>query len=251
MGHRRGRARLRQSAELQVTASKFRDAIVYPGETFALEMALCWLYQMKYQEQDSPPSSATVGRRQGVVRSHCDVLPLGKCDTATLGEVSPIFQDWLEHNAPGDPWWDEINFGRRLDKVPPASLVAGWYDLFLPAQVGDYEALRSAGRAARLTIGPWTHTSPGLFAETVRDGPDWWEERLGEHPGREPRAPVRVYVMGSRPGRTSPCGRRRGRPSAGTWGAGARSARTRRGRAHPTVTTTTRTTRHRRWAAPR
>jgi putative CocE/NonD family hydrolase len=117
---------------------------------------------------------------------------------AAIGQASPPFQDWLEHSTPGDPWWDPVDFGRRLDKVPPASLVGGWYDLFLPAQVADYEALRRAGRTARLTIGPWTHASPGLFAETVRDGPEWFDEQLGHRADREPRAPVRVYVMGSR-----------------------------------------------------
>ena len=90
---------------------------------------------------------------------------------AAIGQTAPPYQDWLEHSRPGDPWWDGIDFGRRLERVPPASLVGGWYDLFLPAQVADYEALRRAGRPARLTVGPWTHASPGLFGETVRDGP--------------------------------------------------------------------------------
>jgi putative CocE/NonD family hydrolase len=186
-----------KALNLQVTASKFRDAIVYPGESFALEMALCWLYQMKYQES----GLATVVRKQlgakRVVARAADLLPLGKCDTATLGEVSPAFQDWLEHNVPGDPWWDEMDFGRRREKVPPSSFVAGWYDLFLPGQVADYEALRRAGVSARITIGPWTHASPGLFGEGVRDGLDWFDMQLQESPATEPRAPVRVYVMGS------------------------------------------------------
>jgi hypothetical protein len=186
-----------KALNLQVTASKFGDAIVYPGGSFALEMALCWLYQMKYQES----GLGTIVRKQlganRVLSRTADLLPLGTCDTATLGEISPVFQDWLEHNVPGDPWWDEVEFGRRLDKVPPSSLVGGWYDLFLPGQVADYEALRRAGRSARITIGPWRHSSPGLFGEGIRDGLDWFNRQLGERRGKEPRAPVRVYVMGS------------------------------------------------------
>jgi uncharacterized protein len=187
-----------KALNLQVTASKFGDAIVYPGGSFALEMALCWLYQMKYQES----GLGTVVRRQlganRVLSRTADVLPLGTCDTATLGEISPVFQDWLEHNVPGDPWWEEVEFGRRLERVPPSSLVAGWYDLFLPGQVADYEALRRAGRSARITIGPWRHSSPGLFGEGIRDGLDWFNRQLGERRGKEPRAPVRLYVMGSK-----------------------------------------------------
>jgi putative CocE/NonD family hydrolase len=133
-----------------------------------------------------------------VVKAAVDVLPLGKGDVAAVGETVPAYQDWLEHTAPGDPWWEEINFAKRRDKVPPSSFVGGWYDMFLPGQVGDYEALLRAGRVARLTIGPWTHTSPGLFGESVRDGLDWYDNQLGERWGKEPRAPVRVFVMGSR-----------------------------------------------------
>jgi len=187
-----------KALSLQVTAAKFRDAVIYPGGSFALEMALSWLYQMKYQEAGFP----TVVRKQlganRIVSRTADVLPLGKCDAATLGETSPTFQDWLEHDRPGDPWWDEVDFGRRLEAVPPSSFVAGWYDLFLPEQVADYEALCRAGGSARITIGPWTHSSPGLFGEGIRDGFDWYNVQLGERSGREPRAPVRVYVMGSK-----------------------------------------------------
>ena len=182
---------------LQITASNIRDAIVYPGGSFALEMSLTWLHQLEHQELGWRTVVRTQLRSAKVLAAAADVLPLGKCDVAAIGQSSQPYQDWLEHSTPGDPWWDGIDFGQRLEKVPPASLVGGWYDLFLPAQVADYEALRRAGRTARLTIGPWTHASPGLFAETVRDGPEWFEEQLGDRAGRESRAPVRVFVMGS------------------------------------------------------
>lgn len=187
-----------KALSLQVTSSNFRDTIVYPGGSFALEMALSWLYQVKYQER----GVATIVRKQlganRVISRTADMMPLGKCDTAMLGEVSPTYQNWLEHNAPGDPWWDDVDFGDRFDKVPPASFVGGWYDLFLPGQIADYEELRRAGRSARITIGPWTHSSPGLFGEGVRDGLDWFNKQLSERRGKEPRAPVRVFVMGSK-----------------------------------------------------
>jgi len=182
---------------LQVTASYFRDAVVFPGGSFSLETAVTWLSQLHHQE--GPWSSVLWAQASGekAIRSACGVLPVGVCDVAAIGEAVPFFREWLDHAEPGDPWWQPVDFGRRLDSVPPASLIAGWYDLFLPAQVADYEALRRAGRTARLTIGPWTHASPGLFAESVRDGPVWWAEQLGSSPVPEPRAPVRVFVMGS------------------------------------------------------
>jgi hypothetical protein len=187
-----------KALDLQVTSSDFRNAIVYPGGSFALEMALSWVYQIKHQELSLGTIVRTQIRATKVLARATNELPLGKADIAALGEVSPHFQDWLEHSTPGDPWWEDLDFGQQFDKVPPASLVAGWYDLFLPGQIADYGALRRAGRSARITIGPWTHVSPGLFGEGIRDGLDWFDKQLGERRGKEPRAPVRVYVMGSK-----------------------------------------------------
>ena len=187
-----------KALSLQVTASNFRDSVVYPGGAFALETAMAWLHQVRHQELGWRAVLRGQLRGARVVSTSSDVLPIGKSDTAAIGEPMSFYQDWLAHDAPDDPWWDGVDFGRRLEKVPPASFIGGWYDLFLQAQVADYEALRRAGRTARLTIGPWTHTSPALFAETVRDGPRWFDAQLGERRGRPPRAPVRVFVMGSR-----------------------------------------------------
>ena len=187
-----------RALSLQVTAANFRDSVVFPGGAFALETGLAWLHEIKNQELGWRTVLRTHLRGARVVSTASAVLPLGKCDAAAIGEPMAFYQDWLEHSAPGDPWWDTVDFGRRLEKVPPSSFIGGWYDLFLKAQVDDYEALRRAGRTARLTIGPWTHASPGLFAETVRDGPRWFDSQLGPDPGERQDAPVRLFVMGSR-----------------------------------------------------
>ena len=186
-----------RALSLQVTAANFRDSVVFPGGAFALETGLAWLHEIKNQELGWRTVLRTHLRGARVVSTASAVLPLGKCDAAAIGEPMAFYQDWLEHSAPGDPWWDAVDFGRRLEKVPPSSFIGGWYDLFLKAQVDDYEALRRAGRTARLTIGPWTHASPGLFAETVRDGPRWFDSQLGPDPGGAPGragAPLRHGV---------------------------------------------------------
>jgi putative CocE/NonD family hydrolase len=187
-----------RALSLQVTAANFRDSVVFPGGAFALETGLAWLHEIKNQELGWRTVLRSLLDGPKVVRASSEVLPLGKCDSAAIGEPMPFFQEWLRHATPGDGWWDEVDFGRRLDNVPPASFIGGWYDLFLRAQVDDYQALRHAGRPARLTIGPWTHGSPGLFAETVRDGPQWFDSQLGAVQAGRDEAPVRLFVMGSR-----------------------------------------------------
>ena len=124
-----------------------------------------------------------------------------KCDTAAIGEPMRLLPGLARaQRARATPGGTRSTSGAGWSKVPPASFVGGWYDLFLPAQVDDYEALRRAGRTARLTIGPWTHASPGLFAETVRDGPRVVRRANSGTAGHAPSAgaPVRLFVMGSR-----------------------------------------------------
>jgi len=180
-----------------VTASNFRDAVFYPGDAFALETMLSWVYQVEHQELRPRRVLWSMARSWRILRPAYGVLPLSNADRAAVGRHIGFFADWLAHEAPGDPWWEPIDFSRSLDSSPPASLVGGWYDIFLPGQLADFLALRAAGRPVRLTIGPWTHASPGGMAESVRDGLDWFDEHLRGWPSRR-AAPVRVFVMGSR-----------------------------------------------------
>jgi uncharacterized protein len=137
---------------------------------------------------------ATAG---AIVRKAAMSVPVGSSDQRALGHRVAWFQEWIAHDQPGDPWWDPIDFSRNVANAPPASLVGGWYDIFLPWQVADYEALHAAGRTARLTIGPWTHAAPGGMAAAVRDGIDWFDTHLaGRPPTRQ--APVRLFIMGAR-----------------------------------------------------
>jgi uncharacterized protein len=182
---------------LSVTASNFRPAVVYPGGSFALETSLAWLWQLAHQELGlvSVVRSNLSGPRR--VRAASGILPLRDGDVPLVGRPVDFYQDWLAHDTPGDSWWDPIDFGRRLAGVPPATLVGGWYDLFLPDQIADFQALRAAGRSVRLTIGPWTHASAGGLGMALRDGLDFFDEQLDGARARARRATVRLFVMGS------------------------------------------------------
>jgi putative CocE/NonD family hydrolase len=77
----------------------------------------------------------------------------------------------------------------------PVSSIAGWYDIFLPGQLRDYQALRSAGHLARLTVGPWSHTSRDASIASVQETLQFGLALArGEVPPQ--RAPVRLFVMG-------------------------------------------------------
>ncbi|MDQ6837657.1 MAG: CocE/NonD family hydrolase, partial [Actinomycetota bacterium] len=183
---------------LSVTARSFRDAVTYPGGSFSLETGATWIDLIESQERTLPRIVLAHVRARQRLEAVYTTLPLSRADWASVRRSIGFYQDWLVHEQPGDPWWDPVEFGGDLSRVPPASLVGGWYDLFLPAQINDFVALRAAGRRARLTVGPWTHTSMGGAAAQLRDGIDWFdEELLGRRPER-PHRGVRLYVMGSR-----------------------------------------------------
>ena len=79
-------------------------------------------------------------------------------------------------------------------------LVGGWQDIFLPWMLEDFVALRAAGRAPQLVIGPWTHVAPGLLAAGLKEGLAWLRAHLLGDRRMLADAPVRVYVTGERAG---------------------------------------------------
>ncbi|BBC38415.1 hypothetical protein SGFS_097090 [Streptomyces graminofaciens] len=127
------------------------------------------------------------------IRRALDTLPLAEADVAALGHRSQYLQDIFEHDA-DDPHWAPLDHRRRVAGVTvPVSSIGGWYDIFLPGQLRDFKALQEAGRPARLTVGPWTHTTfdNTLVCEAVDFG---LAHARGEQPPE--RAPVRLYVTG-------------------------------------------------------
>ncbi len=180
-----------------VTASRFRDIVVYPGGTFALETGASWLHLLAHQELGwRRVLLAALKAKRGSLRSAFTTLPLSEAEASILGHRVDFYQDWLEHERAGDHWWDAVDFSGNLTRVPPASLVGGWYDIFLPAQLDDYAAMVDAGREVELTIGPWTHASTKGATAALRDGLAWFDVHLRDRPDRREPWPVRLWVMG-------------------------------------------------------
>ncbi|MCF4119889.1 CocE/NonD family hydrolase [Antribacter sp. KLBMP9083] len=121
------------------------------------------------------------------------VLPLQDADLDAIGSRSQYIQDVLAYDA-DDPHWDRLDHRHRVAATSvPVSSVTGWYDIFLPGQLRDFRVLQDAGKAARLTVGPWTHAEP--MGSVVTEAIDFG---LAHARGEEPpeRAPVRLFVMG-------------------------------------------------------
>lgn len=55
---------------------------------------------------------------------------------------------------------DESRVSNRYDEIDiPTLSFGGWYDVFVQGTLDNYVGMRSRGRAARLVVGPWAHTT--------------------------------------------------------------------------------------------
>ncbi|MGS2615172.1 CocE/NonD family hydrolase [Micromonospora sp. LZ34] len=178
-----------------VTASATRDS-TYAGDSFALDTVLTWAELLQAQTVPWLARQWELKRGQPRLTAALAHLPLAEADRIATGVTVPFFQEWLRHHTPAADYWRTRVFDDRIGQVrAPVAMVGGWHDIFLPAQLRDFAALRAAGARPRLTVGPWTHGSPGLFVAALRDGLDWLDEHLAGRPaGRT--APVRVHVGG-------------------------------------------------------
>jgi putative CocE/NonD family hydrolase len=83
-------------------------------------------------------------------------------------------------------------------------MIGGWHDIFLPAQLRDYAALRQAGHEPSLMIGPWRHADQQAVAAWIRGGLEFLQAELGGQPAEGQPGQVRVFVTGAEQWRTLP-----------------------------------------------
>jgi len=122
-------------------------------------------------------------------------VPLQAADIDVAGAPVAFWRDFVEHSAPGDEFWATADHDRAdLTRLPPVSMVTGWWDLFAPGQLRDYTAIRAAGGAARIIVGPWLHGEPGEMKAIAQHDTAWLDHHLNGGP-LPPGAPVRVFLQ--------------------------------------------------------
>ena len=122
-------------------------------------------------------------------------LPLQAADVAVAGAPVPFWRDFVAHAGPGDGFWSTADHDSvDLTALPPASMVTGWWDLFLRSQLSDFAALREAGVPARIVVGPWLHGEPRELRAIVRSDVAWLDHRLRGGPAPRGKA-VRVFLQ--------------------------------------------------------
>jgi uncharacterized protein len=185
-------------AVIQDAPSEFAHQFMYPGGGFALGNALAWV---QIVDRMFRANGGTARQFLGVftgpkaLRRAVATLPVAEADIALTGRPVRWFQEWIR-NGPDEPYWRASDHRGNVDRMPPVVyLQGGWYDFFLPGMLADYAALRAAGRAVRLLIGPWGH-GRGLYTRVgMRDALAALDAALADG---TPPSGVRVFVTGSR-----------------------------------------------------
>jgi hypothetical protein len=181
---------------LSVTTSDFPRTF-YPDGNISLYSLLSWSSLIGTQE-DATPLSRLLGGRKREQRNDAAMrsLPLRDADRVAIDKPVRFWQEVIEHAEPGDDFWKPINHRPLVAKLTtPTSMVTGWYDLFLPAQLDDFRDLQRAGRSTRITIGPWAHADPGNIKTMLGDTANFLVAHLGGNTSELNRAPVRVYLQ--------------------------------------------------------
>jgi putative CocE/NonD family hydrolase len=182
-----------RSVSLNVTMARFTAAFYQHGAPSLLN-TLAWTGLVGRQERGM--AGLVLSRiQQARMKRAVWKVPLQAADVAVAGAPVVFWRDFVAHAAPGDQFWAGIDHdGADLTRLPPVSMVTGWWDLFLPGQLRDYAAIRDAGVTARITIGPWLHGEPGELKEVIRQDVAWLDHHLngGAAP---PGPPVRVFVQ--------------------------------------------------------
>jgi putative CocE/NonD family hydrolase len=185
---------------LHVTLTNFRDR-TYAFGGYTLLSCFEWTLTMSdiIRTGSGNPLVSLLRRRKArhLSAQANATIPMRKADRLVAPEGIFWWQDWMDHAEPGDPWWDAVDYAAAAQTTPPTAMVAGWYDIFLPFQLRDFENAQNAGRDVRITIGPWAHAAfPGM-AESLRQSIELFQEKLGIRPGAASKPRVRLLLMGA------------------------------------------------------
>src|SRR5580658_2382183 len=124
-----------RSVSLNVTAAKITAAFYEHGAP-GLRNALSWTGLVGTQERGGLPGVIPNPRQMARLNRAFRKVPLQAADVDVAGAPVPFWRDFTAHAAPGDRFWAEADHDHAdLTRLPPASMVTGWWDLFLPQQL--------------------------------------------------------------------------------------------------------------------
>ncbi|MDD4190641.1 MAG: CocE/NonD family hydrolase [Mangrovibacterium sp.] len=155
------------SDHLDVVVSEMGSAglydLVYPQGLFSLATACNWGLIVDTKTV-IPPAPEKIAEKIQKSYRH---LPLSLADDSTFKD-NHFFNDWLLHEQ-NDGYWESLSH-RKIANATVLS-IAGWYDMFLLAQLNDFTEIdrRGCNPGNTLIVGPWCH-GPQAFKNEYGGG---------------------------------------------------------------------------------
>jgi len=183
---------------VQASSADF-EQIVFPGNSFSLQLWLSWL-QIVEGLTDAPMSAGLqimFGNVERQTFRAANNLPLIDSDVEVVGHEVPFWRRWFREAIGNERFWAPLDQRPRMSETtPPNHLVSGWYDLMLEGLLSDYQRLVSLGHRPYLTVGNWHHISPELQVESVRATIPWMRAHLEGDTSLLRQNPVRIEITG-------------------------------------------------------
>jgi putative CocE/NonD family hydrolase len=182
-----------------ITASDLSH-IVFPDGSLDLGLIMRWMSLLRLQ-QKRRSSMLQLGLLLEIerdIRPTFSHFPLTEADQVMRNGAIDYYGRWMKAVLEDETFAAQLRCIDQNKVAAPVHLIGGWYDFFLRCQLDDYAALRSAGHAPYLTIGPWTHFSHlFLMVAMLKPGLNWFDVHLKKQAGNLRAAPVRLFVMGA------------------------------------------------------
>src|SRR5438552_541097 len=90
-------------------------------------------FQVFVQSTRGPFGAIPNPRQLARMRRALRKVPLQAADVAVAGAPVAFWRDFTGHADPGDGFWAGADHDQAdLGRLPPVSMVTGWWDLFLP-----------------------------------------------------------------------------------------------------------------------
>jgi len=183
-----------EAVSLNITAARITSAFYEHGAP-GLRNALNWTGQIGRQERGVLPPVVPNPVRTAAMRRALRKIPLQAADVAVAGGPVPFWRDFVDHASAADGFWAPADHDHAdLTRLPPVSMVTGWWDLFAAEQLRDFAAIRAAGVDARLVVGPWLHGEPSELRAIARHDVAWLRHHLSGGPAPA-GSRVQVYLQ--------------------------------------------------------
>ncbi|WP_020657602.1 CocE/NonD family hydrolase [Amycolatopsis benzoatilytica] len=178
---------------LAITASEFVSTF-YPGGVLAADNMVSWSALIGRQEDRF--AAVPNPRQTRRTRAAMAQLPIAGADVAAIGRPVQFLQDVTAHAGPGDGFWGRSDHSAEVAGLDvPVSMITGWYDLFIRTQLNDFRILQEAGKAPRITVGPWSHGEPASFPAIAQDQIGFLRAHLLGDRAHLHRSPVRIFLQ--------------------------------------------------------